>query len=343
MTNVLDGLNLYWGDLHTHSTYSCDCVRRSRMDMTPARLMAFARDRAGLDFYALTDHHMPQRSEETKVGEVAWTETLDAVQHYHEPGRFVPFAGIEYGDVRGEMVLVFRDGPPYERIDRAAWTDIRQVWQDLEGLDYLCIPHFHNPGQLPEGTWWAHPDPTREPVLEVFSDHGSYEREDVRENGRAWCKRTRPDRFAVWFLKQGLRYGFAANSDDHKGHVGVNGVTAVFAESLTRDAILEAYRSRRVYATTNARIRLIFTANGHLMGSVIPNAPDKEIRIDVVGEGDLKRVDVFRDGDLFRTFAPSGRTFQVAFGPAVREPSSWYVRVTQTDNHIAFSSPIWFE
>jgi len=25
------------------------------------------------------------------------------------------------------------------------------------------------------------------------------------------------------------------------------------------------------------------------------------------------------------------------------EPSNWYVRVTQQDNHIAWSSPIWFE
>ena len=112
---------------------------------------------------------------------------------------------------------------------------------------------------------------------------------------------------------------------------------------MTRDAIFEAYRARRVYATTNARIRLIFTGNDALMGLVVPNDSVKRLRIDVVGESTLKRVDVFRNGEQFERFRPDGLAFATEMQVREAEPSNWYVRVTQQDNHIAWSSPIWFE
>ena len=144
-------------------------------------------------------------------------------------------------------------------------------------------------------------------------------------------------------LRQGYRYGVVCNSDGHKGHVGTNGVTAVFAKELTREAIFDAYRARRVYGTTNARLRLLFTANGELMGSVLPNVAKKEFHIDVVGESALKRVELFGPDGVVACFAPTGRTFTA--DPVVDrdEPGWYYVRATQHDNHIAWSSPVWWE
>ena len=354
MDDVFDGWNLYWGDLHTHSMYSCDCCTRSALDMTPGELMAFARDRAALDFFAVTDHHDPAGNEAVKIGVHGWEATLADVREHTRPGEFVVFPGIEFRaarerldggpcQMRGDTCIIFNWQPAYEEINDIALQDMRAVWQVLAGRDFISIPHFHAPGNLPEGVWWAPDDMRLEPVAEIFSDHGSYEREDVLENGRAACKHFRPDRCGVWLLGRGYRYGFVANSDDHKGHVGVNGVTAVFARELTRDAILEAHRERRVYGTSNARIRLLFTGNGRLMGSVAPNDPTKRLAIDVVGESDLKRVDVFRDGEQFERFRPDGIAFATEMQVREPGPSNWYVRVTQLDNHVAWSSPVWFE
>ena len=342
MHNVFGGMNLYWGDLHVHSAYSIDCIQRARMDMTPADLMDSARYRAGLDFFAVTDHHEPSRGTHRHIGPEKWGRTIRDVASRHEPGQFVVFPGIEFRCRRGDTAVVFSRSPDYADIARPEWADIRALWHGLAGTDYLSIPHFHNPGSLPEGEWWRHETPAHEPVLEIFSDHGSYEREDPPENGRALCKAFRTDRCGVHFLKAGYRYGFVANSDDHKGHAGVNGLTAVFSRELTREAILEAYRARRVYGTTNARIRLLLTGNGQLMGSILPNAEYKELAIDVTGENRLKRVDLFRNGDIFRRFVPRSHSFRTCVIVRDAAPASWYVRVTQVDNHIAYSSPIWF-
>ncbi len=354
MDDVLDGYNLYWGDVHTHSMYSCDCFTRAALDMTPGDLMVFARERAGLDYYAVADHHDCSGREENKIGRERWEATLADVSEHSRPGEFVVFPGIEYratqerldgqpSQMRGDTAIVFNYQPDYDEINQVELQDMRAVWEVLAGRDFMSIPHFHGPGNLPEGVWWVPEDMRYEPVLEIHSDHGSYEREDVLENGRAMCKHFREDRCAVWLLQQGYRYGFVANSDDHKGHVGVNGVTAVFARELTGDAIFEAYRARRVYGTTNARLRLIFTGNDQLMGSVVPNDPTKRLRIEATGESTLKRVDVFRNGEQFESFRPDGISFSTEMQVREDEPSNWYVRVTQQDNHIAWSSPIWFE
>jgi hypothetical protein len=182
-----------------------------------------------------------------------------------------------------------------------------------------------------------------EPVLEIFSCHGSYEREDAIEQHIALIKQSRPDRYGLAFLERGYRMGYVCNSDGHKGHVGSNGVTAVFAKELTRDQILEAYRARRVYGTTNAQIRLIFTANGQLMGSVLPNSGAKTFEIKAIGERPLKKVELFRNGALAKRWRPEGTQFQTEWTATDDNPGFWTARVTQLDNHIAFSSPVWFE
>jgi len=341
MDNVFEGKNIYWGDIHTHSAYSIDCAQRSGMDMTPERLMKFARDRAALDFYAVTDHHEPHHDPINHIGKDKWLDTMQAVNKMNVEGSFLVFPGIEFRNEFGDICLVFNDEPDYDDITRPELAHVSEFAKTYEGK-MLAIPHFHGPGSEPVGTWRKGIENVC-PVLEIYSDHGSYERVDIVENGRAWCKTAREDRCADFFLKNGYRYGIVANSDDHKGHIGVNGLTAVYAENLTREAIFDAYFKRHVYGTTNARIRLLFTGNDKLMGSVLNTNEPKKFFIDVVGEKPLKMVELFRNGDFYKRFYPQGISFKTEFTAPERGKDNWYVRATQLDNHIAYSSPVWYE
>ncbi len=346
MDNVFEGMNLYWGDVHTHSKLSYDCLQRSRMNMSPLELAFFARDRAGLDFFSVTDHHCPGNNELFKhiqLSESDWKEIMEAVENVDKPGEFTMIPGIEMRCSRGDTVVLMNWKVDFREIYNPELSDIRKFWELWHGKDFFTIPHFHSCGSLTEGEWWSPDDLNLEPVMEIFSDHGSYEREDTEENGRAASKLFRKDRCGIYFLNNGYKMGFTAHSDDHKGHVGVNGVTAVFSESLDRDSIFDAYRNRRVYGTSNARIRLVFAANGKLMGSELPDTSDKELFISVAGENRLKKVDLFRNGDLYRRFIPDGKNFHTVIKAKDTGPDNWYVRVTQIDNHLAFSSPVWFE
>lgn len=343
MDDVFEDRNIYWGDIHTHSCYSIDCLQREKMPQTPANLMDFAKNNSGLDFYAVTDHHEPWRGDRHRIGLHGWNDLLEAVKQKSVDGEFLAFPGIEYRCKRGDTAIVFNCLPEYEKINAPAWTDVRKVWEALKGMDYLSIAHFHNPGTLPEGEWWENIESGAEPALEIFSCHGSYEREDAMEMKPPLIKSRRFDRYGNYFLQKGYRYGFCANSDGHKGIVGTNGITAVYSKSLDKKSIFEAYRKRNIYATSNARIRLLFTGNGQLMGAVVPNQTEKNLFIDIVGESELKKIDLFRNGELYKRFLPDGKSFVKELTIKEDEASNWYVRATQKDNHMAYSSPIWFE
>ena len=152
------------------------------------------------------------------------------------------------------------------------------------------------------------------------------------------------DRKGYFFLKNNIKYGFVANSDSHYGHPGMQGLAAVYSKSLDKQSILEAYRRRHVYGLSGDRIRLLFTGNGKLMGSEITNTPVKEFLIDVVAENKLKKIELFKNGELFQRFVPDGDLiFKKEFKIEDPQPSNWYVRATQENNQMAWSSAVWYE
>ncbi|MGE5549738.1 MAG: DUF3604 domain-containing protein [Bacteroidota bacterium] len=340
---VFEGLNIYFGDLHTHSAFSNDCIEREKMEVPPDRMYEFAEKAAGLDFLAVTDHHQPWDIERNKIGRENFEYTVKAAAAATKDGRFIAFPGFEFRCARGDTVIVLGEAVPYEVVDDPRLKDIRNLWERLRGCNYLSIPHFHNPGSLAEGKWYACPYEGVEPNLEIYSCHGSYESDRVLERHIPEVKSFRPDRHGRYLLTGGHRYGLICNSDGHKGNPGFNGLTAVYARELTREAILDALRHRRVYGTTNARIRLLFTINGRLMGSILPNTALKTIRIAVRGERPLKAVDLIRNGELYQRFKPKTLEFATDLNISDAEPAYWYTRATQIDNHIAYASPIWCE
>ena len=108
------------------------------------------------------------------------------------------------------------------------------------------------------------------PVAEIFSMHGSSERDGgpfpmdipwmaIRESGQT----------VLSALERGCRVGFIASTDEHVGYPGAYrfGLMAAYAADLSREAIWDALRNRRTYAVTGDRIRLDFRIDNHPMGS----------------------------------------------------------------------------
>mgnify|MGYP001590155376 CR=1 FL=1 len=342
LNDVFDSMHIYFGDMHTHSSISNDCADRQKSNSTPERHFTYARDVAALDFAALTDHHQPWDSERNKIGEKNWEIICSTAKRFTAAGEFIAFPGFEYRCPRGDTAIVLNEDISYAEIDDPSLKDIRTLWEKFKGRDYLSIPHFHNTGSLPVNEWYRCPDERIEPVLEINSCHGSYEREGALETGLSTSKPFRSDRCGNYFLQNGYPCGFVCNSDGHIGNPGNNGLTAVFARELTREAIFEAIRNRHVYGTTNARIRLLFTMNGSLMGSRLTAVDEKKLSISLSGESKFKAVDIFRNGVLFRRFKPYAVDFQETMTIRDAGKSSWYVRAIQMDNHVAYASPIWF-
>jgi hypothetical protein len=342
MQNVYKGKNIYFGDLHTHSAFSNDCIERERMEITPDGYFAYARQAAALDFLAVTDHHVPWGSERRKIGQKNWDYTCEAVLKNNISGEFLAFAGFEGKDDRGDTAVVLGEPFSYNEINSPDMTDIKTLWEKFKDRNYITIPHLHNPGNLNEGQWYNCPYEGVETILEIYSCHGDFETLELSDAQSPLCEKRRADRNGRALLDMGYRYGLICNSDGHKGNPGKNGLTAVYAEELTNEAILDAIRHRHVYGTTNARIRLLFTVNGKLMGSFLKNEERKQVYLSVCGENRIKSVDIILDGCVAYRYLPNALNFEKEL---MLEGTHryCYVRVTQVDNHKAYSSPIWFD
>jgi len=333
---------LYWGDIHNHS-------RESDGTATLDWNYWFAREVVCLDFAAMADHLHgipgeakvdPERYDRDIDVAEFWRRQQEAARQHHEPGRFVTFLGYEWSggsQFGGDHNIYFLDDQHPLLYD----GDLKKLYDQVAAVgdhEAFIIPHVG--GRV--GNWDFH-DPRVEIAAEIASMHGHFEF------------------FAQDALDRGYRVGIMGASDGHQGTPGYDvwprhgrygfrkrtysvpsAVTAVWAPELTRRAIADAFYARRVYATTGARIILEFEADGHPMGAEYTTDEPPQLSVRVVGTADIERIDVIRNQVCLQTVRGEGRAaeFQVT-DPAPQPETYYYLRVTQVDGELAWSSPIW--
>ncbi len=348
------GARILWADLHNHSNFS---------DGTgaPEDLFIYARDVAALDVFTLTDHDhwgmlfLDQHPD-------MWEEIQQLTKRFHEPGRFVTLLGYEWTNwVYGHRhVLYFEDrGEVHSSIDPERETPV-QLWAALResGSQAMTIAH-HSAGGPISIDWSIPPDPEFEPVTEIVSVHGSSEALD----SPSLIYSPVAGNFVRDALGLGYRLGFVGSSDSHDGHPGlahlaspVSGLAAILAEEATREAVHEALKSRRVYATSGQRILLRAVFGGHPMGSTIAigddagsaaigNVPADTLIVQVIAPGELDVLEVVRSGEIVYGVDCGGER-RCGLGLRVDDlqPGEYvYVRAVQRDGAAAWSSPFFFD
>jgi len=338
------GVQVLWADLHGHSNLSDGTG-------TPEDYFRYARDVAGLDVVALTDHdHWGVRFLDQHPD--MWDEIRATTERFHEPGRFVTLLGYEWTSwIYGHRhVLYFTDeGEVHSSVDPARETP-RQLWDALAGQPALTFAH-HSAGGPVATDWSWEPPPELEPVTEVVSVHGVSEAADAP--GRIY--RAIDGNFARDALDRGYRLGFVGSGDGHDGHPGFShlaspqgGLAAIVAGERTREAVLEALRARRVYATNGARILLRTALDGRRMGSTIPHdelGEEATLWISLVGSGPVESLEVVRSGRVVDGLLCEGEQELVAtLSLEGLEAGEYvYVRVVQEDRGMAWSSPFFVE
>ena len=339
--------SILWADLHGHSNLTDGTG-------TPEDFYRYARDVAGLDVAALTDHdHWGMRF--LDANPELWKRIGHAVADAHEPGRFVALLGYEWTSwLHGHRhVLYFEDeGPIFSSIEaQRRFETPSQLWDALRGRRVLTFAH-HSAGGAISTNWDYAPDPELEPVTEIVSVHGSSEAPDS----------PRPiyspvaGNYVRDALGRGYVLGLIGSGDSHDGHPGLTqlshpsrngGLAAIVGAERTRESVLAALRERRVYATNGARIFLRTTLDGEYeMGSLLPPhgreaADSHTLDVRVASLAPIDRVDVVRSGKVALSLGGEGRTeWSTRLELSALEPGeTLYVRVVLSNDDAAWSSP----
>ncbi|HTF88389.1 MAG TPA: CehA/McbA family metallohydrolase [Planctomycetota bacterium] len=332
-----------WADLHGHSgesdgTGSVEAYWR------------YARDIAGLDAASLTDHdHWGMRFLDRTGSD--WKAFAATARSFDQPGSFVALPGYEYTDwIHGHRCVVWfgDEAELYSSMDPRYDTP-QELWAALRGKRALTIPHHVGGGPIALD-WSIRSDPELEPVVEIVSVHGSSEAQDSDKRIYAPV----PGNFARDGLANGSLLGFIGSGDSHDGHPGLaqlgghypcSGLAAIVCEERTPAALYEALRSRRVYATSGARILLRFSFAGQPMGAVASMADvakSSQLFARAIGTSPIRRIDVILGGEVAISVEGDGTAELVVSGALtdVRAGDWVYVRVVQADGELAWSSPI---
>ena len=109
---------------------------------------------------------------------------------------------------------------------------------------------------------------------------------------------------AGWAM--GHRFGIVGGTDHHAAYPGSHGDgrMGVFATSLIREALWEAFIERRVFAATGDRIDARLFVNDAWIGSSIQAPGKRNLRVSVHGADAIDKVEVLKNGRVIQRFFP---------------------------------------
>ncbi|HID56186.1 TPA: DUF3604 domain-containing protein, partial [Candidatus Poribacteria bacterium] len=340
---------LFWGDLHCH-TFFGDGLR------CPEELCAFARDEAFLDIFALAEHS-------ELLSDRQWEYFVGVMNDFNEPGWFVTLVGFEWTSHRWGHRNLYYPGAqgPLLRCNHPEQGQLECVYETAREHKALVIPH-HSANVTMGVDWRLGHDPEVERLVEIHSVWGNSEQS--KEAGNPYPIRTlggeRSGQHVIDALRMNRRFGFIGGGDIHDGRPGDElhhlqtlpeayrllsrqGIMAVFAPDLSREAIFRALWNRHCYATMNCRVYLEFEVCGKPMGSIFETHGERPMRVYAASEVPIARIEVIRNGEPWAHAEPNQLEVEFKIDDPRAEPAWYYARVTRADGLLTWSSPIWVD
>lgn len=341
--------DVFFGDIHGHSNFSDGLCDSDSYYLT-------ARDKAGLDFCALTDHdHGGVGSDELWDGK--WEIIQKNAERYNDPGKFVTIPAYERDSYPwyNNMVVYF-SGTKNRMLRGIGDGEItREELKDfLKRDDVILVPHTVS--SVESGTdFKALPLELMPTLIEICSKWGTCEYMGNPNPGYVQAE----GGFWVDALEKGAVAGCIASSDDHSGNPGMPSeadlsqdrrkgpfLTGVLAKKLSRDNVFNALKSRRCYALEGSRIQIDFRINGHVMGSEIA-ASNRFVYWKIKAEKPIESITLVKNGRDYIIYTARTKSVEdenmVYDYKVERNKDYYYLRIFQQDKSRAWTSPIWVE
>ena len=150
-------------------------------------------------------------------------------------------------------------------------------------------------------------------------------------------------------LDKGWHLAPTNNQDNHKGKWGNanDARDVVLTDDFSEEGIYEAIRAYRVYATEDKNLEIGYTVNGQLLGSVIEEVPEAlsfEVTVyDPDASDSISKVEVIvNSGKVAHTWDnPAELSEGLLTATLAPDYSYYYLRITQGDGDIAVTAPVW--
>lgn len=360
---------LFWGLLHGES---------DRIDSTEniESCLRHFRDDKAINFFASS----PFESQEEMPNEM-WKLVAQNVQEFDEADRFVAFLGFQWqGESPSEgirQMVYLKDSKQILRKKDPKYNALKKIYKSFTPKELISIPCFTAGKQYSYD--FNDYNPEFERVAEIYNAWGSSECTKKEGNPKSITSHSKSgvqesaEGSIQKALQRNCRFGFVAGGLDDRGVYAElyesdqeqysPGLTAIIAAEHSRSSLAEALHNRSCYATTGERMILGLYLAGAPMGSEVSTANKPGLMINrhlsgyVAGTTNLTSVELIRNGKVIETFTTEGYSLNFTYDDmssldkvAIQVSKGktppfvyYYLRVTQEDGHMAWSSPIWVD
>lgn len=307
-------MNCYFGEVHNHTSESDGMG-------TPAESIIYARDVVGMDYYAVTEHSH-------YMVDNKYPKQIELSNSFNEPGKFASLYGWE---------MTWTNASGWWGHLNVIGSDSVIVDKDSYSLGMLCdwldknggIGMYNHPGY----TWGN------------FNEFAMPASDSNKNICLAEIKGSAYDREYAHMLKKGYHTAPLYNDDAHSKTWGNNNKFTgyVLAPYLSRENVLDAFRKRRTYSTSDRTLKLKYSINGKWLGSTLENPDKLNVAIDISTESEAGI------GKIQLLTANSIVVKEINVG--VRQNYSWhftidplypfyYVRLVGVDKY-SVTAPVW--
>jgi len=309
-------MNCYFGEVHNHTAESDGMG-------TPAESIEYARDVVGMDYYAVTEHSH-------YMVDNKYQRQIELSNSYNVPGKFASLYGWEmtWTNASGWWGHLNVIGSDSVIVDKDSYSlGMLTDWLEKNG----GIGMLNHPGY----TWGN------------FNEYAMPAERSNKNVCLAEIKGSAYDREYAHMLKKGYRVSPLYNDDAHSKTWGNNNKFTgyVLAPYLSRENVLDAFRKRRTYSTSDRTLKLKYSINGKWLGSTLVNPDKLNVAIDISTESDAGI------GKIQLVTIDSIVVKEINVG--VRQSYSWhftidplypfyYVRLVGVDKY-SVTAPIWIK
>lgn len=352
-TGILDvnKLNFYYGNLHSHSSYSDG--NKDDKTKKPEDDYAFAKNSMNLDFLGISEHNHTQAG----MSLASWQPGIDAAKKA-TTSTFVAMHGMEWGVISGgghvivygiDSLIGWESGENQIYVPKSVYTGTTGLFRIINRHGLNAIATLAHPNSTDYNNISATYDLSADSAIvgtalesgPAFSTNITYSDPASSMSYLSYYNR---------MLARGYHLGASIDHDNHNLTFGrhTRARLVVLAPALTENDLLDAIKKMRFYASQDSAAKIVFTINKQPVGSIFTTAGAPQVEVNSITTSPVNSIKI-----MYGTPGSGNNPVELTTGTSTSltythnalanlATGYYYADIVETDGSRIITSPIWY-
>lgn len=344
-------LNFYFGNLHSHSSYSDG--NKDDTSKKPEDDYAFAKNSRKMDFLGISEHNHTQAG----MRLANWAPGIQAARNA-TTSDFVALHGMEWGVISGgghvvvygiDSLIGWEPGEYQIFVPKSTYTGPTGLFNVINRHGLNAIATLAHPNMTDYNNVSANYDALADSAIvgsalesgPAFSTNVTYSDPASSMSYLAYYNK---------MLSKGYHLGATIDHDNHNMTFGrhTRARLVVLAPALTENDLLDAIKKMHFYASEDSAARVTYTINNQIVGSIFSGNGMPQISVTASTTNPITSISIMRGtpgNGIFAAAIATVNASSLTFADSTLTHLStgyYYADITESDGSRIITSPIWY-